>query len=157
MNDKERAAAAYKAITDFMDEAKLKYDSDPDKKVAFVTITGDDFPVTLMLQASEERQRVEVYSQMPFEIKQDKGVDVATALAAINARIAYGKFCLYFDKGLCTYENSEYINGLEGFTSEYGKTLVGPAYSIVEEYNDKLYAINKGLLSVKDFVAQLKK
>ncbi len=157
MNNQERAKAAFEAITGFMDEAKLKYDCEPDKLVAFVTITGDDFPVTLMFSVSAEKQRVETYSQMPFEIKQDKGVDVATALAAVNSRIAYGKFCLYFDKGLCTYENSEYITGLGGFTPEYGKSLVGPAYSIIEEYNDKLYAINKGLLTVKDFTASLKK
>lgn len=157
MNDKERAAAAFEAITGFMDEAKLKYDSESDKNVAFVTITGDDFPVTLMFSVSAEKQRVETYSQMPFEIKPDRSVDVAIALAAINSRIAYGKFCLYIDKGLCTYENSEYITGLDGFSTEYGKSLVGPAYSIVEEYNDKLYAINKGLLTVKDFTASLKK
>lgn len=157
MNDTQRAAEAFKAITDFMDEAKLKYEADNEKNVCFVTVTGDDFPVTLMFTVSAAQQRVETYSQIPFEIKKEKAVDIAMALAAINCRIAYGKFCLYMDKGLCTYENSEYITSLEGFTSAYGKALVAPAYSIVEEYNDKLYSINKGLLSVKDFLASLKK
>ena len=157
MNDTERATAVVKAITDYMDEAKLKYEADREKNTVFITITGDDFPVTLMFSVSAEKARVETYSQLPFEIKKEKAVDVAMAIAAINARIAYGKFCLYFDKGLCTYENSEYLTGLEGFSSEYGKALVVPAYSIVEEYNDKLFAVNKGMMSVKDFLASLKK
>ena len=157
MNDTERAKAAYKAITSFLDESNLKYESRPNENVAFVTITGEDFPVTLMFTVRSEAQRVETYSQIPVEIKSEKAVDVAMACAAINNRIAYGKFCLYFDQNICTYENSEYINGLEGFTSEYGRRIVGPAYSIVEAYNDKIYAVNRGVLSVKELLASLKK
>lgn len=157
MTDKERAKAAYKSICDFMDDAKLKYQKDDAENVAFVTITGEDFPVTLMFSVSEEKQRVETYSRMPFEIKKEKAVDLAMAIAAINNRIAYGKFVLYLDKDQLTYENSEYITDLEGFSAAYGRTLVAPAYSIVEEYNDKLYAISKGLMTVKDFLASINK
>lgn len=155
MTDKERAKAAYKAICDFMDEAKLKYDKDDAENVAYVTITGEDFPVTLIFSVSEEKQRVETYSKLPFEIKKEKAVDLAMAIAAINNRIAYGKFVLYLDQDKCAYENSEYITDLEGFSPAYGHTLVGPAFSIVEKYNDKLYAISKGLMSVKDFLASM--
>ena len=157
MTDKERAKAAYKAVCDFLDEAKLKYQKDDAENVAFISITGDDFPVTLMFAASEEKQRIETYSKLPFEIKKEKAVDLAMAIAAINNRIAYGKFVLYIEKDQCTYENSEYLTGLEGFGVEYGRTLVAPAYAVIEEYNDKLYAISKGLLTVKDFLASLNK
>lgn len=157
MDDIQRADAAFKAITDFMDGAKLKYEANAEERTCFVTVTGNDFPVALLFSVSAEKQRVEAYSQIPFEIKKEKAVDIAMALTAINGRIAYGKFCLYMDKGLCTYENSEYITSLEGFTSEYGKALVATAYSVVEEYNDSLYSLNKGLMTVKDFLASLKK
>lgn len=157
MNDTQKATAVITAITDYMDETKLKYDADHEKNTVFITVTGDDFPVTLMFSVNAENNRVETYSRLPFEIKKEKAVDVAMAIAAINARIAYGKFCLYFDKGVCSYENNEYLTGVEGFSSEYGKVLVATAYSIIEEYNDKLFAVNKGLMSVKDFLASLKK
>lgn len=157
MNDIERAKAAYKAITDFLDDSNLKYEARPNDNVVFVTITGEDFPVTLMFTVRAEAQRVETYSQIPIEIKSEKAVDVAMACAAINNRIAYGKFCLYFDRSVCTYENSEYIDGLEGFSSEYGRRIVATAYSIVEAYNDKIYAVNRGVLGVKELLASLKK
>lgn len=156
MNDKERAKAAYNAICEFMDGAKLRYEAREDEYTVMVTVTGDDFPVTLMFTVSEEKQRVETYSQLPFEIRTEKAVDIAMALSAINGRIAHGKFCLYPDRNLCTYEDSEYITGLDGFCAEYGAALVSPAYSTVEEYNDKLYSLNKGYTSVKEFTESLK-
>lgn len=153
MTDNERAKAVMGAITEFMDSAKLGYEYDEENNTAFVTITGDDFPVSLMFSANEKNGRVETYSRMPYEIKKEKAMDIAMAIAAINSRIAYGKFCLYIDKGICTYENSEYFTGLEGFSTDYGRALVAPAYSIVEEYNEKLYAVNKGLMTVKEFIS----
>ena len=155
MDDAQRAAAAFRAVTDFMQEAKLKYETNDEENTAFVTITGDDFPVALLVSVSEEKQCVETYSQLPFAIRKEKTVDIALAIAAINVRIACGKFCLYPDKGLCTFENNEYITGLEGFTPAYGKAVVASAYAVIEEYNDSLYAVNKGMLRVKDFVAAL--
>ncbi len=156
MNDTERAAAALKAVCDYMDGAKLEYERHTEKNTVLVTITGNDFPVTLMFTADPGKQRIETYSEIPFVVRTEKTVDLALACAAINGRIAYGKFCLYPDRNLCTYENSEYLTGLEGFSAAYGGALVAPAYSIVEEYNEKLYAVNKGLLSVREFVASLR-
>lgn len=156
MTDIERVQAAYTAVTDFLDAARLSYEGDRENKRLFVTVTGDDFPVSLLVQADEHTMRIQTYSQMPYEIKKEKAVDIAMATAAINRRIAVGKFCLYFDRGLLTYENGEYLSGVGGFTADYGKALIAPAYAVIEQFNDRLYAINKGLLSVKEFLAELK-
>ncbi|MCI8458560.1 MAG: YbjN domain-containing protein [Clostridia bacterium] len=155
MTDGERATAAYNAIVRFMTEAKLHYESNEDTREIFVTITGADFPVSLLFTVNEQLQRVETYCELPFAVRKEKAVDMAVALAAVNARIAYGKFCLYFDKGLCTFENTEYITDLEGFSAAYGRAIVAPAYAIADEYNDKLYALNKGLLPLKEFAANV--
>lgn len=154
MTNSERATAAYNAVTQYMDEAQLQYERRDDEREAFVTITGADFPVTLLFTVNESAQRVETYSQLPFAIKKEKAVDIAAAVAAVNNRIAYGKFCVYFDKGICTFENSEYITDLEGFGAAYGKAIVAPAYAIIDEYNEKLYALNRGLITVKEFTAK---
>ena len=66
MTDGERATAAYNAIVRFMTEAKLHYESNEDTREIFVTITGADFPVSLLFTVNEPLQRVETYCELPF-------------------------------------------------------------------------------------------
>lgn len=144
MDNIQRASAAFKAICDYMDESGLKYEKRIDKNIAFVTIASKDFPVSLMFSVNARLERVSVYCQLPFEIKREREFEVLSEIAAINNRIACGKFCLYRAEKLCTFENCEYIAGLGGFDCEYGRAVVAPAYVAVEEYAQKLYAVNKG-------------
>lgn len=154
MNNQDRAQLVYESLGNFLTKSGFKFDKNDAEKIINVTLTGEDFPVEIILLSGAEKQRLDVFSQLPFEIRREKAMDVAMAIANINARIAGGKFCLYLDKSVCSYESGMFFGELTGFGEEFAKEIISSAFTIIEKYNDQLYALNKGLISLKDLLSR---
>ena len=155
MTKKERADAVFKCYCDFLEGENLKYQKDEEERTIILQLTGDDFPITTMFHVEEEEERTFVFSKMPFEIAKDKLVDLVMAVNYVNQVLAVGTFCVDMNQLYCSFESNEVYAGLSGFSAAYAERVIMVAFSAIEQYNDKLFAINKGLMSVKDFAAQL--
>lgn len=155
MTKQERADAVFKCFCDYLDSEKLKYQKDEGERSIILQLTGEDFPMTTLFHVEDEAERTFVFSKMPFEIQKEKLVDLVMAVNYINQVLAIGTFCVDLDKMYCSFESNEIFTGLEGFNAEYAERVIMVAFSAIEKYNDKLFAINKGLMTVKDFAAQL--
>lgn len=155
MTKKERADAVFKCYCDFLDGENLKYQKDESERTVILQLTGEDFPMTTMFHVEEEQERTFIFSKMPFEIQKEKLVDIVMAVNYINQVLAIGTFCVDMNNLYCSFESNEIFTGLSGFSKAYAERVIMVAFSAIEKYNDKLFAINKGLMTVKDFAAQL--
>lgn len=151
----EKAKAVVGAIKEYLESIQLEYTLSKDGLELKTMAVGEDFPVELRFVANAESERLEVVSTLWFLIKPNKAQAVMTAIAAINNILAYGKFVYYTDSGECAYEDSEYFVGLSGIGKAYAKKLVDSTFAVVDEYNDKLFALNKGLMTQRDFLSSL--
>lgn len=155
MTKRERADAVYKCFCGFLDGKGYKYRADVSERSIILQFSGEDFPMTALFRVEEENERVFVYSKLPFEMQRSKHVDLVMATTYINQVLPIGTFCVDADERACSFESCEVYAGLSGFSAEYAERVIMSAFSAIEKYNDKLFAVNKGLMSVKEFAAQL--
>ena len=155
MTKRERADAVFKCYCDFLDGKNFKYQRDESERSIILQITGEDFPMTTLFKVEEEHERTFVFSKIPFEAQKEKLTDLIMATTFINQVLAIGAFCVDTENLYCSFESNEIYTGLEGFNAEYAERVIISAFSAIEKYNDKLFAINKGLMTVRDFSKQL--
>ena len=155
MSGIERAFEAFKAICDYMRTANLKYEVPGEENVAFVTIKGEQFPVTLMFSVRADNERVDTYCELPFSVREGQTLSYAKALNAVNGMLPMGKFCYYPQEGTCTYENSEFLSGLSGFTESYGRMIVAGAYTLIQEFISPLFEVACGRMTAEQLEKSL--
>lgn len=146
----ENAFSAFKAICDFMRSANLEYEVPEEEDVIFVTIKGEQFPVTLMFSVRSESERVGTYCELDFSVKEAYALDFAQAVNAVNRVIPMGKFCYYPSEGICSFESSEYLSGLRDFSEEYGRMIVGGAYTVIQDFISPLFEVASGRMTVQE-------
>lgn len=156
MSSIERAFEAFKAICDFMNEANLKYEVPKGENVVFTTIKSEEFPVTLMISVSEANERVDVYCELPFKVNEGDRLQFAKALNGINDVLPMGKFCYYPVEGVCSFENSEYLSGLSGFTASYGAAIVAGAYTMIRQYVSTLFDLSSGQTTAEQIIQSVR-
>lgn len=150
MSGIEGAFAAFKSICDFMQSANLEFEVPNEENIAFVTLKGEQFPVTLMFSVSAGSERVGTYCELPFTVKEEYELDFAKAVNAVNRVLSLGKFCYYPSEALCSFESSEYLSGLSDFTEEYGRILVGGAYTVIQDFISPLFEVASGRMTARE-------
>ncbi len=155
MTKTERADEVYRCLCEYLDGKNLKYRQDAAERSILLQLTGEDFPMTTLFRVEEENERIFVFSKLPFEVQKEKAVDLVMAATYINQTLAIGTFCVDTDEKYCSFESNELFTGLHGFSREYAERVILSAFSAIEQYNDKLFAVNSGLMTVKEFAAQM--
>ena len=149
MSGIEGAFEAFKAICDFMRAADLQYEVPSEDNTAFVSIKGEQFPITLMFTAHAGNEQVSTYCELPFTVKDEYVLPFAKAVNSVNRVLPMGKFCYYPIDGTCSFENSEYLSGLSGFTEEYGRMIVGGAYTVIQDFISPLFEVASGRMTAE--------
>lgn len=154
MTNKERAGEALAAIESFLVKSDLKFYNDAESGRLILTITGESFPITVLFFA-DESERIATYCKLPFIVPKEKMIDMVMAINYLNLNVGVGKFCLDTDEGFLSFESYEIIAGLSGFNAAYAETLVLTAFTVIDKYVDRLFAVSKGALSIREFASKL--
>ena len=106
----------------------------------------------IIFEVDENMQLLRVMSALPFTVSQDKYIDLCTAITYTNNHLPFGTFLLDMQHGLLSYRNTTFfVDGDIG--AETFDLLVDIVCHQVDRYNDRLYAMEKGLLSLEDYLA----
>ena len=147
------AKEIYKLICDALDERKWHYEKDDEENAVYVGVSGEDLPIKLIMLADEKRKLIRMLSPLPFKMSEDKRMEGALATTAVNYGMADGSFDYNISDGTivfritATYRESR-------IDTELIQYLIAVTVTMVEKYNDKFFAINKGMLSISDFLEQ---
>lgn len=146
----KNAQSVYKTLCAMMDEKNLHYTKHEDDLVITFTMNGEDIPMDVVLNVDADRELIRLLSPIPVVFEGDKRLDGAIAASQINYRLADGSFDFDYPKGKVLFRmTSSYIDSL--ISKEVFEYMVAVSCYTIDEYNDKLFMLAKGKLSLDEF------
>lgn len=153
MADMYAAKTAYNAIISMMESDNLKYSKDDNELRIDTGFTTDDIDVRITFLVDAERELVRLFSGLPFKFGEDKRVEGAVATCVANHGMVDGAFDYDFSDGEILFKMADSYRGAD-FTEENARYLLKVALSTVDNYNDRFFALAKGIMTLADFVAK---
>ena len=145
------AKTVFTTLCDVMERRGWKYEKDEKDLTVHFIVSGDDIPMQFILVIDAERQLIRLMSPLPFKMSEDKRIDGAIATCAASFGLADGSFDYDLTEGRIIFRmTASFRESLIG--EELFHYMIECSFVTVDEYNDKFLAIDKGLLSVSDFI-----
>ncbi len=145
------AARVFNRIDAYLKSKDWKYDKDTDRMQFSYQVGGDDLPMRFTLWVDAEREMIRSLSFLPFDFAEDKRIEGAVAVCVANYGMVNGCFGYdisdgtVFHKLAVSYKDIEVSNDL----IEY---IMGLGMAMVDKYNDRFFALNKGYITIADFM-----
>ena len=154
LEKKERAQKVYQTLCQAIENREWTYDKKEEDLVVQFRVSGDDLPMFFNLVVDEKRQLIRLFSPMTFRMSEDKRIDGAIATAVATNALVDGAFDYNLENGnICFRMNSCF------WGSEIGEDvlqyMISCATFTVDEYNDMFQALDKGYLSLEDFIKKV--
>ena len=121
--------------------------------VVVATIKGDDFPVDFVIKVNPEIEKFTFISYLPTKVPEDKRVDFALAVCQANYGLTQGRFDYDISDGTISYENYTSFKFNE-INPEHYEYLIMISAGIIDKYNDKFFMLEKGVITIKQFIEQ---
>ena len=147
-----RAKAVFKDFCAALDEIKWHYEKNEGELVIDSGAQGDDLPMKFKVRILEEKEVISFSSWMPFVVSEDKRVDLALAICAANYGLCQGSFDMDLSDGSIMFRLTNCYTDCEGLSRELYREMIGIAVHTIDEYNDKFFAISKGMMTVQEFI-----
>ena len=108
----------------------------------------------LIIYVDAERRLIMLISHLPFAIQEDKRLDVAIGVTAINNVLVNGCFDYDVATGNMIFRmTNSFIDSVIG--EDTIKYMLFCSCQTVDEYNDKLLMLAKGMLSIEQLLKVL--
>lgn len=148
----ELARQVYQTLCDAIDRRNWRYGKDEEKLLVHFGVNGDDIPMQFILVVDADRQLIRVMSHLPFKMSEGKRMEGAIAACVASYGMADGSFDYDLSDGTIVFRMTasfrESVIG-EGLF----QYLISCSCAMVDKFNDQFLAIDKGLLSIADFIA----
>ncbi len=151
-----QAKATFKMLCQALDNNEWHYEKNEEELEIECGAQGEDLPMNLTVKVDAERMIVLLLSHLPFVIQEDKRLDIAIAVSAINNLLVDGCFDYNVASGHMFFRMTNSF--LESTISEdVFSYLLYCSCKTIDEYNDKFLMLAKGMLSIEQFLASLAK
>ncbi len=147
----KQAQVAFATLCEMLNENGWKYDANPEKLAVSCGVRGDDLPIELVIDVNADRQLVTLMSKLPYAIPEDKRVDVAVAISAINYAMVDGSFDYDFLTGSIIFRMTTSFKG-SLISKKVYEYMVFLSCKMVDDYNDKILMFSKDKLSLEDLL-----
>ena len=156
MIDEKKMAQAkqvYNTLCNAIERRNWKFGKDEEKLVVHFGVSGDDIPMDFILVVAAERQLIRLLSPMPYKMSEGKRMEGAIATCAATYGLADGSFDYNLANGEIVFR----------MTASFRESVIGEGLlqymiscscTMVDQYNDQFLAIDKGLISISDFIAK---
>lgn len=148
----ELAKKVYDTLCALLDEDEFDYEKEEEKLIVHFTASGEDIPMQFVLLVDVDRQMVRMYSPLPFKVCEDKRTELAIATCVASYGMTDGSFDYDITDGTIAFRMTASF-----MESEIGAGLlqymIACTGAMVDRYNDQFLAISKGMMSLKDFIA----
>ena len=148
----ERAQKVYGTLCSTLDSHEWHYKKDEEKLSIDCGAQGEDLPMEITIKVDAERQLIMLLSHLPFVISEDKRLDVAIAVSAVNDRLVDGSFDYNIADGHMFFRmTSSFIESEIG--NELFTYMLMVSCHTIDEYNDKFLMLGKGMMSIEDVIS----
>lgn len=152
VKDLERAKYIFSTLCQALDKNDWRYKKDEEDLSIECGAQGDDLPIELKIRVDAERQLVLLISFLPFAISEEKRIDVAIAVSTINNVLVDGCFDYDVSSGKLLFRmTNSFMDSM--LSEEVFTYLLLCSCKTIDDYNDKLLMLSKGLLSIEQFIS----
>jgi hypothetical protein len=147
------AKQVYNTICEALDNRDWHYGKEEDELLVHFGVNGDDIPLQFIIVVDAERQLIRLMSPLPFKMSESKRIEGAIATCAASYGMADGSFDYDLSDGKIVFR----------MTASFRESLIGEGLlqymiscscAMVDKYNEQFLAIDKGILSIGDFIAK---
>jgi len=139
--------------------------ADDEEMMLEFAVVYEEMIIPFTLSVDEDRNRVEIYSPLIFNAKNDKKRAISLALGQINLSLEDGLFVIDIGDGMIFYKivyrfkDEADDDAFESDDDEIGKEMflymVKRTCETVCKFSDKIEALNEGKTAVGDFLLSL--
>ena len=150
----KHAKKIFATLIKMMDSNNLKYERIDEDLTIRSGFNTDDFPVEFIIKIDAERELVRLISKLPFSMPEVKRVDGAIAVCVANNGMVNGSFDYDLASGDMWFRLVTTFKGEVDLSKDALEYMMYVSTSTIDNYNDKLFMISKGMMSVQDFITQ---
>lgn len=149
----ELAKQVYQTLCEAIERREWNFGKDEEKLLVHFGVNGDDIPMQFILIVDAERQLIRVMSPLPFKMSEAKRMEGAIATCTASFGMVDGSFDYDLSDGTIVFR----------MTASFRESLIGEGLfqyliscscAMVDKYNDQFLAIDKGIMSITDFIAK---
>jgi hypothetical protein len=149
---RERALRVFRGLCDNLDKRNWNYQKDEERLRIECTAHGDDLPMDLSIRVEADRQLLMLLSTLPFNVPEDKRLDLAIAITHVNDRLVDGSFDYNISDGRILFRlTSSFIDSEIG--NDLFTYLVGCSCQTIDAFNDKLMKVALDMMGVEEFIS----
>ena len=141
----------YEQLKAHFESHGLKYTPHDEDQVITLTAQGDDFPIPVIIRVIGEREVLRISSPLPGEFPEDKRIDAAVAIATINEHLLNGAFIIDMSDGSVVYRVCQSFHDND-ISEEQIRYLMSVVFTTTDEYNDSLFLLAKGMITLEQFI-----
>ncbi len=146
-----KALAVFDTVCRAIDDENLKYDTNKEDMVVYLSARGDDLPINVIFKVDTNRCVLTVHSPLGTKAEEDKRIEFAIAVNAANYALVNGSFDYDISDGIIVFRMAQPF--FDGFISEkVVKYLLYCVFSTVDEYNDRFLMLAKGMIDLSKFI-----
>ena len=152
--ENEKALEVYSKICAMFDANGLSYKKLEEDLTILCGGRGDDLPMDFVIQVRPRNDTVAIFSELPFAVEEDKRLDMAVAVCAVNYLLVDGCFDFDISDGQLLFRmNNSYMDcDLDMEVFDY---MFHCAVITVDKYNDKFLMLAKGYMKIEAFLTEL--
>jgi hypothetical protein len=150
------AKAVFDSLVQHLNDINLKFEAKEleERYMIKFNMGGDDIPMRFFIYVNPVHQIITLHSPQPVTFPADKIDEACKALCAINYRLSDGDFQIDIRDGEVLFNMSNcYAGSL--ISTEVFNYMLGMSINIVDEFNDKLLLLSKGLIDLDTLMASL--
>lgn len=145
----EKGLGMLRMIATTLEDLKLVFETNEDRMLCTFLFKNDDMEHRIIVQVNDEDEYIRIVDLFPFKIPTERYPDAFEALSRANYGLKYGMFSIDCSDGVIQYEILQmYQESLLG--AAVVKKMVLATINIVEQYDDKLFAIGKGFIKASE-------
>ena len=142
-----QAENAFNTLIDLFTELNWEFLTDRENLSVSCVLTGKDFPVPITVTCDKKRGVVSVYSKLSFTIDAHIKDKIAVAVCMINGVLSDGCFDFDYNLGKILFRTGLVYND-SVVSREALLQIISATLNTVDEFNDKLFTLSKGLLDL---------
>ena len=151
-----QAKEAFQTLCCALDKHEWRYEKSEEQLGISCGAQGEDLPMKITIKVDAERLLVMLFSRMPFVVQEDKRLELAIAVSAINNMLVDGSFDYDVNSGSMLFRMTTSI--LESkLSEEVFSYMLFCSCNTIDVYNDKLLMLAKGLITIEKFLETIHK
>ena len=145
------AAKVFNKIDAHLRAKDWKYEKDAEKFEFTYQVSGDDLPMKFVMKVDPERELIRIFSFLSFDFAEDKRIEGAVAVSVANYGMVNGSFGYDITDGTVFHKISVAYTDIE-INADMINYIMGVGMATVDKYNDRFLALNKGYITISDFI-----